>query len=157
MANDEKESSENGSPLAGPALVTIHVASPRGPVAREGARLPIAHTHLSVINTGKVPVDLTGLTLDLLQQSKTGTRVESSLTVGAAPQNLAPGESAGVKISGSIPATPGVYTSTLRIAPAQGERSTFWTTTKSAPDFSCTPKRCATWKAFPVTRASTSW
>ena len=120
MANDEKESPEKGSPLAGPALVTIHVASPRGPFAREGARLPIAHTHLSVVNTGKVPVELTGLTLDLLQQSKTGTRVESSLTVGAAPQNLAPGESAEVKISGSIPATPGVYTSTLRIAPAQG-------------------------------------
>ena len=120
MATDEKETSEKGSLLAGPALVTIHVASPRGPFALEGVRLPIVETRLSIVNTGKVPVDLTRLTLDLLQQSKTGTSVDSSLTVAAAPQNLAPGESAGVNISGFIPATPGVYTSTLRIAPAQG-------------------------------------
>lgn len=33
---------------------------------------------------------------------------------------LAPGESVEVKISGFIPAAPGVYTSTLRVAPAQG-------------------------------------
>lgn len=120
MATDEKESPEHRSPLAGPAVVSIDTASPRGPFARKGANLRITPARLCVVNTGNTPVEVAHLTLDQLQQAKTGTAVEASVNVQAAPRQLAPGESAEVKISGFIPAAPGVYTSTLRVTPTQG-------------------------------------
>ena len=120
MATDEKESPEHRSPLAGPAVVSVDAASPRGLFAREGANLRIRQTHLSVVNTSNMTVEVARLTLDRLQQAKTGTTVDAGLNVEAAPRSLAPGESAEVKISGFIPAKPGIYTSTLRVAPAQG-------------------------------------
>ena len=120
MPNDEKELSERGSPLAGPPVVTVHAASPRGPFAREGANLHITQTRLCVVNTGNSPTEVARLMLDQLQHANAGTTVRASLIVEAAPRTLAPGESAEVKISGFIPAAPGVYTSMLRIVPAQG-------------------------------------
>jgi hypothetical protein len=81
------------------------------------------------------------LTLDSLRQSETGASARSNLSVEAAPLNLAPGESAEVTISGSVPATPAIYDSTLRVTPQEGSplaiRVEFRVAARAAWGFAC--------------------
>lgn len=106
--------------LAGPAVITINVASPRGPIASKAASLSVPQTHICLVNTSTSSVMITRLTIDPLQRSETGATAESNLTVEAAQPELAPGESATVTISGLVPAAPAVYTSTLRVTLLEG-------------------------------------
>jgi hypothetical protein len=112
--------SSAASPLVGPEVVTIKLASRGGPFANNGARLLVPPTRINLVNTSAKPVLISRLTLDPLQQSEMGARAESNLTVEAIPLNLAPGESALVTISGSVPTRPAVYTSILRVMQQEG-------------------------------------
>jgi len=112
--------SSTASPLVGPEAVTIKLASRGGPFANNGARLLVPPTRINLVNTSAKPVLISRLTLDPLQQSEMGARAESNLTVEAIPLNLAPGESALVTISGSVPTRPAVYTSILRVMHQEG-------------------------------------
>lgn len=120
----EKDShaATQASSLAGPALVTIKVVSPRGPRARSGAVLAIPAMQIRIVNTGAVPVTITRLILDPLQYAETGAAANSDLTAEAAQGDLQPGESTPVIISGRVPAVPALYASTLRVATEEGAR-----------------------------------
>lgn len=127
--------------LAGPAVIKINVASPRGPFANKAACLSVPQTRICLVNTSPNSLVITRLTFDPLQQPETGATAESNLTVEAAQLELAPAESALVTISGLVPAVPAVYTSTLRVTLQEGTqlaiRVDFYVAARAVWGFAC--------------------
>lgn len=114
MVNVREKSSE-ASLLAGPAMIKIHVTSPRGPFAIKGANLAIPQSHISLVNTSTNSVLVKRLVFDALQRSESGITTESHLTAEVAQREFEPNESIKLVISGFVPATAGIYTSILRV------------------------------------------
>ncbi|MEO8738983.1 MAG: hypothetical protein ABI537_04675 [Casimicrobiaceae bacterium] len=110
------------SPLAGPAAVTVAVASPRGPFARKGASIALPTTQIRVANVGGAAVTIASLTLDPLQRIDSGVAADAQLAANIAQREIQPGESALLTISGHLPAQPATYSSTLRVATQDGAR-----------------------------------
>ena len=111
---DNGERLSNRALLVGPEIVTIHVASARGPLAGRNAKLATPATQVSLVNAGATTLEVARLAIDPLRRSDTGARAESDLSAEPAPAALAAGESVAVTISGSVPAKPGIYLTTLR-------------------------------------------
>ena len=111
-----------GPLLAGPALVTIKIASPRGPLARKGESVSVPPTQIRIVDTGAIPQTITLLTVDPLQLADSGVATDSNLAAEAAQRDLVPGESALITISGQVPTVPALYTSTLRLTTEDGAR-----------------------------------
>ena len=109
--------SSNHSPLVGPELVMIGVASTRGPFAGRGEQLLAPATQIALSNVSANAIEVARLSVDPLRQSDTGARAESHLSAEPTPMAVASGESASVTISGYVPAKPGIYLTTLRAAP----------------------------------------
>lgn len=120
MIGKNSEAPAQESALAGPPTVTVHGTSARGPLAGPAATIPIPQTRINLINTSADPVSIADLRLDPLQAQTSGNAVPSSLTVHAATRDLAAGEALLLTISGDLPATPGVYITTLRVTPLAG-------------------------------------
>ena len=110
------------SPLAGPAVVTIKVASPRGPLARKGASVALPPTQIRISNTGNAALTIAPLMFEPLQWLDSGAAADAQLAANIAQRELQPGESSLLTISGRVPAVPAAYTSTLRVATQDGAR-----------------------------------
>jgi len=110
------------STLAGPAVVTIKVGSPRGPFARKGASVALPPTQIRIVNTGSAALTIAPLMFDPLQWSDTGATADASLAANVAQRELQPGDSSLLTISGRVPAAPAAYASTLRVASQEGAR-----------------------------------
>ena len=110
------------SPLAGPATVTIRVASPRGPFAREGASIPLPPTQIRIANVGAVALTIAPLMFEPLHWAESGSAADANLAANVAQRELQPGESTLLTISGRVPAEPAAYASTLRVAAQDGAR-----------------------------------
>lgn len=120
MIGKNSEAPAQESALAGLPTVTVHSTSARGPLAGPAATIPIPQTRINLINTSADPVSIADLRLDPLQAQTSGNAVPSSLTVHAPTRDLAAGEALLLTISGDLPATPGVYLTTLRVTPLAG-------------------------------------
>ena len=110
------------SPLAGPGVVTIRVASPRGPLARKGASVALPPTQIRIANTGNAALTIAPLLFEPLQWLDSGAAADAQLAANIAQRELQPGESSLLTISGRVPAVPAAYTSTLRVATQDGAR-----------------------------------
>jgi len=110
------------SALAGPAAVTIKVASPRGPFARKGASIPLPPTQIRIANAGAVLLTIAPLMFEPLHWAESGAAADANLAANVAQRELQPGESTLLTISGRVPAEPGAYASTLRVAAQDGTR-----------------------------------
>ena len=110
------------SPLAGPAVVTIRVASPRGPLARKGASVALPPTQIRIANTGNAALTIAPLMFEPLQWVDSGAAADAQLAANIAQRELQPGESSLLTISGRVPAVPAAYASTLRVATQDGAR-----------------------------------
>jgi hypothetical protein len=119
MDNHRANSSEV-SLLAGPTIIKITVVSPRGPFSNKYASLSVPKTRISLVNTSANSVVISGLSFDPLQKPDTGVTTNSNLAADPAQLELASGASVIVTISGLVPATPGIYTSILRVMLQEG-------------------------------------
>jgi hypothetical protein len=107
------------SPLSGPEVVKICTTSTQGPFAKNGMKIDLPSTQVCCTNTRPKTVNIEHLVLEPLRHLETGVKVDSNITSEAVPMVLSPGESAVVTISGFIPAKPGTYTSSFRVAPKE--------------------------------------
>ena len=119
MGESEATTSKSTT-IAGPEIVTVNLISIWGPFAKGAALLTAPPTPVSIVNISRDSASLSAVTMDPAHLSHTGASVPSNLGVEPTTLNIAAGESAVTRISGGVPAAPGVYVSTLRAVPAKG-------------------------------------
>ena len=119
MGESEATTSKSTT-IAGAEIVTVNLISIWGPFAKGAALLTAPPTPVSIVNISRDSASLSAVTMDPAHLSHTGASVPSNLGVEPTTLNIAAGESAVTRISGGVPAAPGVYVSTLRAVPAKG-------------------------------------
>ena len=108
--------------LSGPKLA-LRQTSWRGPFAFSNATLSLRPARFSVINTARSECTLQTISADPLQADPSGTEIPSFLVLTLeTPQarKLPANQSGAITLSGTVPARPGSYLTTVRVAPQDG-------------------------------------